>query len=403
MIVKKRILIISNYPIKRPLHGGQKRVAAMVQEYKKVFSQVRFVAVFVREHYPVYDRGDIYLTGKWAQQIQHNHLTSDIELGKDMVESPRVRKQLEKLLLSFKPDVIQVEQVFPYIGIKQILEDLDLHPKIVYSSQNAEAPMRKEIMELGGADPRETTKAVSAIDEIETYLARNADLVTTVSKNDSEYLLSMGAKRCVMAANGISASKAPKQARDYWERFFQKRLVTHTALFVGSGHLPNMAGIKKMIGFRVGFVPTNARIIIAGGAGPNIKASFNPDDMLAVPFWRRVVNAGILSQDSLDGLLAKADVILLPIVDGGGSNLKTAEAILSGKRIVATSFAFRGYEEFLTLPNIWIADTPKGFQEAIVAAFKTPLVARTKAQAAFAKRVQWSFSLKNMVEEVAKL
>jgi hypothetical protein len=403
MPVNKRVLVVSNYPIRQPLHGGQKRVAAIVNEYRKAFTSVKFVAIFVREHYPVYGRDDLPLTGTWAAGAVHDHLTSDLRVADAMTHSTRLRKKIEKLLLSYRPDIIQFEQVFPFIGLQQILQDLNLNPKIVYSSQNIEAPMRKEIMELGKAKPSDIAKAIALIEEKENYLASHADLLTVVSKHDGDYYISKGAPRYLLATNGIYRSRPSQRAIAYWQKYFAKRRIKHAALFVGSGHLPNMAGLRKMIGFHVGFMPYDARIVIAGGAGPNIRNNFDYDNPSIAPYWRRVVNAGILSQKLLDGLIEQAEVILLPIVDGGGSNLKTAEAILSGKKVVATSFAFRGYEKYMKLPNIHIADSPKAFRELLVKAFEAPVDKRTKVQQQQASLLEWQYCLKDMVNEVSQL
>lgn len=403
MLVKKRILIISNYPIKQPLHGGQKRVAAIVEEYKKVFSNVKFVAIFVKDHYPVHGSEDLYLTGEWASKVRGDHLTSDIQIANAMKNSPRLRKKIEKLLISFNPDIIQFEQAFPFLGFREILKDLNLHPRIVYNSQNIEAPMRREIMKLGKAKQKDINSAYETIDEVELYLAKNADVVSVVSKEDGEYYKSRGGKDYIIAANGISPVTFNQKSHDKWAKYFEALGVKKIALFVGSGHLPNMAGIKKMIGFRVGFIPTDTRIVFAGGAGSNIRENFDKSDMLAVPFWRRVINVGILRQESLEGLIARADVMLLPIVDGGGSNLKTAEAILSGKKIVATTFAFRGFEQYMKLPNIWIANTEKDFKSSITEALAAPTITRTDEQDELANHVQWKYSLKTLIDEVAQL
>jgi hypothetical protein len=49
----------------------------------------------------------------------------------------------------------------------------------------------------------------------------------------------------------------------------------------------------------------------------------------------------------------------------GGSNLKTAEALISGLPVVGTSQAFRGFADFADLPHIAVADTPEAFAAGI--------------------------------------
>jgi glycosyltransferase involved in cell wall biosynthesis len=113
----------------------------------------------------------------------------------------------------------------------------------------------------------------------------------------------------------------------------------------------------------------------------------------------RVYLAGRVSEDSLQGLLKDCDVILLPITEGGGSNLKTAEAIIADKPIVATTHAFRSYEKFIDeLPNIYIADTPEAFQQSILAAVKNKPIVRSQEQKAVAESVLWVSVLEGLAD-----
>jgi hypothetical protein len=60
-----------------------------------------------------------------------------------------------------------------------------------------------------------------------------------------------------------------------------------------------------------------------------------------------------------------AHAFLLPIPHGGGSNIKTAEALFSGAYVIGSEAAFRGYEDFLDLPEVVVARTPTVFQTSI--------------------------------------
>jgi hypothetical protein len=55
-------------------------------------------------------------------------------------------------------------------------------------------------------------------------------------------------------------------------------------------------------------------------------------------------------------------VILLPIAYGGGTNLKTAEALVSGRPVVASIESFRGYEDYIKSPLVKIAETNLDFK-----------------------------------------
>ena len=69
-----------------------------------------------------------------------------------------------------------------------------------------------------------------------------------------------------------------------------------------------------------------------------------------------------LDDAGLHGLLYHAKVIFLPITAGGGTNLKTAEAFLTLKPVVAMRPALRGYQEAEDLSGVYVADTPNQFR-----------------------------------------
>lgn len=403
-MVKKKILIMAVYPMKRPQHGGQKRLAAIVELYKKVFSDVRFVAVFPPDYYHVYDRGDIAVKGATRKQTTDSPYTGDIICGEAIYTDPKVRKRMETLLKSFKPDIIQCEQVFPYFGLKPLLEELDMHPKIVQSSQNIEYAQKLNILSNAGyAD--QAKEASSLIKQWESDMSTHADLTIAVSPEDADELTKLGGRGVIVAPNGIAQHDVTQAARDEWIRYRKEQRVTKIATFVGSAHPPNWFGFLSAIGDRVGFLPPDARIILAGSISDYFHDTFTEKELRPeyITFWKRVHAAGRLSDNSLYGLIDSSDVILLPITEGSGSNLKTAEAVLSGKKIVATSYAFRSFEEYLKLPNIYIADTLEDFHKTLLTAFDAPYIERTEAEVALAEKVQWEYCLQPMIEGVKAL
>jgi glycosyltransferase involved in cell wall biosynthesis len=74
---------------------------------------------------------------------------------------------------------------------------------------------------------------------------------------------------------------------------------------------------------------------------------------------------GVLDDEDLAAVKSLAHEFLLPIGAGGGSNIKTAEALYSGKPVVCTSTALRGFEDYRALPEVIVADSPPKFQAAI--------------------------------------
>lgn len=404
-MTRKKILLLSTYPIRNPRHGGQKRTAAIYEAYKQQFSQVRHSAVFFKDFYADYDADDIALSAESERLVQQSPLTGDIVSGQAIFNDTVVKTKMTALLQQFKPDIIHIEQPFPYLGLKPLLEELKQNPKLVFGSQNIEAPMKREILEGAGVPEPAIKSAELTIANVEQELSKNSDLVIACTESDRKAHAALGAKNLVVAPNGIAKSTASGQAKSYWKNKFAAAGIKQTVLFVGSAHPPNWAGFLQMVGKGLGFVPFTARIVVAGSISDyfdrEIKSSAqNIED---ATFWLRAFSAGRLSEDRLVALIEQCDVMLLPITEGGGSNLKTAEAILADKKVVTTNHALRSFEWFKDFPNVWVADDQQAFQAAITAALAAPYQKRTAQQQAMAEQVEWKHCLTAMVSKVEAL
>lgn len=400
----KTIMLINTFPIVQAQGGGQKREEAMVKAYEKVFDRVQYVSVFYKGYYKHYTSYDIPLSSAQTDAVNKSPHTVDMICGHAIYEDPEVKRKMTEILQRLQPDVIQVEQGFPYLGLKPLLAELGMKPKLILSSHNVEAPMKREILEGLGMKKAQVNKIVGEIEQVELEITKDAEMVIACTDADAAFYKKNGAKKVVTARNGMAKIESNEAARNKWQDFFGLHHIVHKALFVGSAHPPNWTGFTDMVGDKLGFMPFNGRVILAGGVCDYFDRTFRePYNPGHTTFWQRVELAGRPSDDSLGALLQLTDVIILPITEGGGSNLKTAEAILADKPIVATSHAFRSFEHLQDLPNIYIADTQKDFHTAILAAFKNEPRKRTAAQQKAAESVLWENCLRAAIEEVAKV
>ena len=99
---------------------------------------------------------------------------------------------------------------------------------------------------------------------------------------------------------------------------------------------------------------SNAELVIAGsGEIPNLLRE-------KVTSSKNIDLIGFVETPEL--FWDKISVLIVPVAEGGGSNIKIAEAFMNGKRVIAHPFASRGYNDFvesghLILPkdtNSWI-------------------------------------------------
>lgn len=393
---------MSSYPIAQPIHGGQKRAQALYQFYTKLFSDVKYVGVFNRQAYPNYPETDLPIAQTdIVENINKRQYFADIIAGEAVYTDVHVRSPLAELLLTYRPHIIQIEQAYTYIGLEKLLNDLGIKPLLIYSAHNVEYKMKESIYSEVGANKKEASEAIKLIRETETKLAQSAELVISVSETDAKEFRRMGAQRIVVIPNGINKTSANDGARSYWQEYRTSRKIERTAVFIGSAHPPNWIGFLDMVGSDLGFLPDGSKIIIAGGVSHYFDEQFSRKANKKL--WQGLETTGNLSESILTGLIDTTEIVLLPITSGGGSNLKTAEAILSGKKIVATSFAFRGFEEYKSLPNIYIADTPGEFKKAIVKAFESPYIERSRSDIRLSQRVSWLSCLKPLSKPIRQL
>jgi hypothetical protein len=86
----------------------------------------------------------------------------------------------------------------------------------------------------------------------------------------------------------------------------------------------------------------------------------------------RLISLGPVDEFCLDCAITNAHALLLPIQYGGGSNVKTAEALLSGRPMVATATAMRGFDGFRNMPGITLANDARDFGAAMLAVLDSP-------------------------------
>jgi glycosyltransferase involved in cell wall biosynthesis len=209
----------------------------------------------------------------------------------------------------------------------------------------------------------------------------------------------LGAKNVVLAPNGIAHNKS----RALPNKIVKIKHTEQSFIFIGSAHQPNWIGFEAMVGFALGFLPVTSKIYLIGGVSDHFVKTLSKRTIEHVTFWQRAVGYGRVSQSRLDKLIQGADVILLPITEGGGSNLKTAEAFAANKKIIATDYAMRSYEYLEHMPNLRVVSTPQAFRAAMISALDEPLRQRSSEEQVLVDRVYWENSLKELVKEASLL
>jgi len=400
-----RILLVSTYPIKKPQHGGQKRVAAIVDEYRKAGHHVAHTAICIDYFYPdVSSKDNIVISWSRYHHLPVAAVIGDLLLSDVLSEDKAAQAKFLDIIQQFKPDIIEVEQAFLYKTIRNAVDLISWKGVLVNSTQNIETHLKRQILE--NSTPLSThdiDDIIDRIDSLERFAATDADWTVACTDHDAKILKSMGAREVLVAPNGIAREKTDQQTMNKLRRQFDSEGVKKVILYIGSAHPPNLTGYKKMVGEKIGFLDSDTRLVVVGGVADMIYgyAQHLPNYIKAI-YLNNIVLMGRVEENVLTALLKISNQIILPLTEGGGSNLKTAEAILADKQVVGTTKAFHSYEKYMKLPNIVVTDSSDEFRQAMDDFLHTDKKQRTSAESELAEGVLWKNTLKQMIERVGK-
>lgn len=386
------ILTLSTYPVDNPLHGGQHRLFNIVQAYRDAGHTVQAAGVLGSDQYPTAP-GFVPYPGSapLTQYIANPFLMDDWAIGELFATDAHYFKTLADAI-TMVPDLIHVEQPWLFKFATRFAKQ---HPnkkiKLIYGSQNIEHDMKFDIVKTYlGIDAAHAAQEKVLRCEIEAITS--ADGICCVSQNDLDWTKLKTRAPCVLAYNGVKSRNTTD------EGVAQANAVTghkKFAVYCASAHPPNINGFFEMFGGGVGCIAPNELIVIVGGAGGHIlgDARFAKTAGLA----KACIAAGTVAESCLQGLLDTSHLNILPIRHGGGTNLKTAEALWSGKHIVATATALRGFESFSKSKGVVVADRPPEFLRAVRFAMAKPPNILSREEQVQRKSVLWSEALKPLL------
>ena len=358
------VLLLSTYPIVEPRHGGQVRLANIAHAFEAANWQVESMAIYEPEGYGEQRQGPRDLPFPVDSPFRQfkgrdvplvNDLLTGLYAAADDGGFAAVVRQLPPVV-----DAIHVEQPWLWPLAKRIKQLPGLEKTIlIYGSANIEAPLKLEILTSYGV--ADSAQVIAEIDALERRAACEADVAVAVTKSDLATLASWGARHTVLASNGISPWQATPERLSHWRTRLPK---APWMLYVASAHPPNFTGFTDCVGPSLGCFPPDSRLVVAGSVCSHLYQH------LAATRWHslnlsRLELLNTLPDEDLAAVKTLAHGFLLPIPHGGGSNIKTAEALFSGAYVVGSEAAFRGFEDFLDSPEVVVARSPAVFQTSI--------------------------------------
>lgn len=357
-----RILILAPWSFRVPRNGGQLRAGAIAQAYRAAGHEVQSAGL--------YAPGDSWPGEVWPTDIPVSagarelhgllptgKLRSEMSWWHAVATAPDSFDAFVAAVRSAKPELLQFEEMALWPVVKRLKQEGHLDGVIiVHSSYNFETVAWRHRSVIGADVTPETLQDIA---EFEHEIAAECDLIVTVSNGDAEEFRKLGAKAVCVALNGVDvAEQATVPSIDAY-----LPPSAPYAIFVSSAHPPNAHGIVDLAA-QVSHHPLRGGdIVVCGKVGSLMRAA--PQFGKACRVLGRCRFLGWVDDAALRALYTGARVVILPKMYSGGSNLKTAEALVSGRPIVATRLAFEGFEPWVDLPDIAIADDPDEFWKLV--------------------------------------
>lgn len=386
-----------------PRHGGQIRLSEICNAYRRDGFDVLSINCFPASAF--YLRGP---KGEFDFPIPPHQLSEyrglrapfieDLACGERVVAHSSIMRRIRGVVKN-NIDVIHLEQPWLLPLAQEIESWCHSKPLFVYGSQNVEMPLKRDIFLQYKVDA--IGPVLECINALERQAVLSSDLVLSVTEQDAAVLRQWvrSDARVALAGNGVRPWAAtPDQLRRWRTRLGGRPF----ALYAASGHPPNIKGFCESFGQSLAGLAPDQQIVLVGGVADQLSDHpwFNRWASLNA---RRVVRLGVVNQTDLDAVRSLAHVFILPTTSGGGSHLKTAEALFSGSAVVATPLAMRGFEDFSELPGVQIVEPGSAFGKAVSQSLSIDKPKQTTEAIAKRHSLTWAHSLASMTALVREI
>lgn len=327
-------LVVNDYSVRNAVSGGSKRIHSLLSEVAKE----RYIAFLCLHDKPIIEIEELSpgFTEIRVPKTADQKVFEDGTNSRNWISINDISAALFCLgnnwlvrlfrRLSDKAGVV----VFSHPYMSPLLEAIGAYRAVVYESHNVEADMKADILK-----PHSDGEILTAfVRRLEDYLHERSDVVITTTAADKAALQARHPDiPAEVVLNGCEVLSEMDARAILAERRTRDLSTGFRAVFVGSGHPPNVEAAKTLCESVLPRFP-NMQLWIIGSVGESLGAYAD------MPNLRRF---GVVSDRRKHELLLQADIALNPVVSGGGSNLKLSD--------------YFGY----ALPAVSMADGVRGF------------------------------------------
>lgn len=388
-----KILQMTTYDVDYPDHGGKLRSHHIRKALRERFA-VDTLSFEWSDHDDTSKLAMSLDQGKW-EKLGLNGFVIDWGICSYLEHCPDVFASVCMRVREFAPDVLLIEQPFLWPLAERFLTDgvVTENTKIVYSSHNVEIGMKRKIYQ-DAFPPDIAARYTDYVDRIEKGVIQACVGALAVSSLDADYVHAQCPGKSVQIYFNGHTRPAPTSTDEKWRELFSERETNW--VFVGSWHPPNMNGLRDLLAAMPN--PTrdsNFRLWVLGSAGNGLQAmpGFRAEDYP----WLRIT--GPVASEDIESAILNSSGVVLPIWEGGGSNLKTAQALLSGKCVVGSEFSFRGFEHCRGEAGVFLGRVPADVAKCMMDCIPQPHYPRSEAVA----NLEWAAVLKMLPSYIAKI
>jgi hypothetical protein len=360
--MKMNILQMTTYDVDKPDHGGKLRCHHIRRALRQHFD----VQTLSFEWGDGFDASTMCVMldkARW-ETIGIDVPLSDWGICTYLEKDNACYQKVCSLLSEYAPDVILLEQPFLWPLLERLMQDavIPTDVKLIYSSHNIEIGMKRKIYKDFYA-PDVAFRYVEYVDSMEKAAILTCTAAMAVSSVDAAYVNAFSPGKPVRVFLNGHVQPAPTPEDEKWEaRFAAQR---NNWVYVASWHPPNINGLRDLVMALARYSDSMEGIVlwVLGGVGNGLKATtpgFRQEDYP----WLRIL--GLVSGDDIESAILSSSGVVLPIWEGGGSNLKTAQALLSEKCVLGSEFSFRGFEHCAQEPGVMLAPDADGLAKLLV-------------------------------------
>ena len=405
---RRRVAVLTTFPINDPGHGGQLRARNLYGALASV-RPVEVVALVDFGHQPSVQTLAPNLTQVVVPRSAAHHLkgeelsaearmpVTDVVAGSHIELTPAYLAAAAEAARGASAVILAEPYLLP------VVEQLDLDVPVIYDAYNVESSLKAGVF----PDSPLGAELLAQVVDVERRAVQRSARTTTCSEADALVLAeesAVGPERFTVIPNGTvvpadviapdqRAALSRRWRHRYWTAGSTGAEPEHLAVFFGSWHPPNLDAVELLIEVAAE-LPTTL-ILSVGFHGQAFLHRVVPDNL---------VFPGMVTTRTKDRLLRAADVALNPMRLGSGTNLKLLEYLAVGIPVVSTPFGARGID-VVDGRDLRLAE-PGAFAGAVAEVLADPAQAQARAEAARAlvsDRYSWDRLGASLADVVADI